>query len=178
MCKSVFPLSEVYGLLEPGPVVLMSTQRAGRANVMAQSWLTMIEFEPPLLGFVLSERNYSFAALQATGECVINIPTREILDAVVGCGNCSGAECDKFERFSLSAQAASRVGAPMIRECFASLECRVVDRSLVQRYGFFVLEVLAAWLDADMPRTPTLHHRGHGAFMLAGPTVQTGSQMP
>jgi flavin reductase (DIM6/NTAB) family NADH-FMN oxidoreductase RutF len=73
--KKSYPLSKVYGLLEPGPVVLVTTARKGRANVMTLSWLTMMDFEPPLIGMVMSDRNYSFAALKATKQCVINIPT-------------------------------------------------------------------------------------------------------
>jgi len=34
MVKKSYPLSKVYGLLEPGPVVLVTTAREGRANIM------------------------------------------------------------------------------------------------------------------------------------------------
>ena len=77
MKKTTFPLSQVYRLLEPGPVVLVTTARKGRANIMTMSWHTMMEFEPPLVGCVISNRNYSFETLKATRECVINIPTVE-----------------------------------------------------------------------------------------------------
>src|SRR5665647_2102615 len=87
MVKKSFPLSKVYGLLEPGPVVMVTTSRNGRPNIMTMSWHTMIEFEPRLVGCVISNRNYSFGLLQATNECVINIPTVAIAEKVVGCGN-------------------------------------------------------------------------------------------
>ena len=96
MAKRSLPLSKVYGLLEPGPVVLVTTARAGRPNIMAMSWHTMLEFEPPLIGCVVSNRNYTFATLKATKECVVNIPTVDIARKVVGCGNTSGADTDKF----------------------------------------------------------------------------------
>ena len=60
------PLSKVYQLLEPGPVVLLTTARKGRANVMTMSWHMMVEFEPPLVACVVSSADYSFAALRAT----------------------------------------------------------------------------------------------------------------
>jgi flavin reductase (DIM6/NTAB) family NADH-FMN oxidoreductase RutF len=47
---------------------------------MTLSWHTMMEFEPPLVGCVVSDRNHSFRALKATRDCVINIPTVEIGD--------------------------------------------------------------------------------------------------
>jgi hypothetical protein len=84
------PLSKVYQLLEPGPVVLLTTARKGRANVMTMSWHMMVEFEPPLVACVVSGANYSFAALRTTKECVIAIPALELAPKVVAIGNCSG----------------------------------------------------------------------------------------
>ena len=99
MAKRSFPLSKVYGLLEPGPVVMVTTVRKGRPNIMTMSWHTMMEFEPPLVGCVVSDRNYTFGVLKATKECVINIPTVELAAKVVGCGNTSGEKTDKFATF-------------------------------------------------------------------------------
>ncbi len=96
------PLPQVYRLLEPGPVVLLVTASKGRANVMAMSWHTMLEFEPPLVGCVCSNRNHSFGTLKATRECVIAIPTVELAKQVVGCGNTSGRRVDKFGKFGLT----------------------------------------------------------------------------
>ena len=90
MANKSYPLSKVYGLLEPGPVVLVTTAGVERPNIMTLSWHTMLEFVPPLVGCVISNRNYSFARVQATGECVINIPTVELAAQVVGYGNTSG----------------------------------------------------------------------------------------
>jgi flavin reductase (DIM6/NTAB) family NADH-FMN oxidoreductase RutF len=175
--KRNFALSRVYGLLEPGPVVLVTTSRKGRANVMTLSWHTMIDFEPPLVGCVISNRNYSFDTLRATRECVINIPTARMAKKVVGCGNTSGAKIDKFEAFGLTPVPASRVQAPLIEECYASLECRVADAGMVAKYNFFVLEVLKAWIDPSKKQPKTLHHRGRGEFMVSGRTIVLPSRM-
>lgn len=171
------PLGEVYGLLEPGPVVLLGTARAGVPNLMAMSWHTMLEFEPPLVGCVVSERNHSHAALRTTRQAVINVPTVELAREVVGCGNCSGREVRKFEAFGLTPMPAAEVDVPLVGECFASLECRLVDTSRVRRYGFFVLEVVAAWADPGRQDPRTLHHRGWGEFMVAGRSLQLPSRM-
>ncbi len=171
-----FPLSRVYGLLEPGPVVLLTTAAAGRPNVMPMSWHTMMEFEPPLVGCVISDRNHSFTTLLSTGECVINIPTVELAQQVVKCGNTSGRKVDKFRRFGLTPVPADSVAPPLIDECYASLECRVVDESMVQRYGFFVLEVVKAWIDPARRKARTIHHLGRGRFMVAGTTLTLWSR--
>jgi len=177
MSKKSFPLSKVYRLLEPGPVVLVTTASKGRANIMTMSWHTMIEFEPPLLGCVISNRNYSFNILKATRECVINIPTVELTEKVVGCGNSSGRKVDKFKKFSLTPVAASCVKAPLIDECFANLECKVVDGKMVAKYNLFILEVVKAWIDPAQKHPRTIHHQGKGAFMIAGETIQLPSRM-
>jgi flavin reductase (DIM6/NTAB) family NADH-FMN oxidoreductase RutF len=177
MEKKSFPLAKVYGLLESGPVVLVTTAHGKHPNIMAMSWHTMLEFVPPRVGCVISDRDYSFGLLQAARECVLNIPTVELAAQVVGCGNTSGADTDKFEKFSLTPVPASKVGAPLIQECFANLECRVTDTSMVERYGLFVVEVVQAWIDPAVKNPKTIHHLGHGNFMVAGDRIRLKSKM-
>src|ERR1039457_4101253 len=111
------PLSKVYQLLEPGPVVLLTTARKGRANVMTMSWHMMVEFEPPLVACVVSNANRSFRALRATGECVIALPARKLAAKVVKVGNSSGRDLDKFAAFDLTLLTAERVAPPLVAEC-------------------------------------------------------------
>jgi flavin reductase (DIM6/NTAB) family NADH-FMN oxidoreductase RutF len=173
--KREFPLAQVYGLLEPGPVVLVTTARAGRANIMPMSWHTMLEFVPPLVGCVISSQNHTFEMLRATGECVINVPTVELVKKVVACGNTSGLLVDKFKSFGLTPVAASVVEAPLIAECYANLECRVFDIRLVTQYNFFILEVVKAWIDPRRKRPRTIHHQGEGVFVVPGRTIKMPS---
>ncbi len=176
MTKINLPLSRVYRLLEPGPVVLVTTAHKGIANIMTLSWHTMMDFEPPLVGCVISGNNHSFAALRATQECVLNIPAMDLAKQVVGVGNCSGNQLDKFKKFNLTPMPASLVTPPLIAECFAHLECKVVDTRMVNKYNFFVLEVLKAWIDSVGKNWHTLHHLGKGAFMVAGRTIRLPSK--
>ena len=177
MALKSFPLSKVYGLLEPGPVVLVTTVGNSRPDIMTMSWHTMVEFEPPLVACVISNRDYSFDLLQASKECVIAIPTVEIADKVVGCGNTSGAKADKFKKFGLTPKPATLVDAPLIAECFANLECRVVDTKLVSKYCLFILEVVKAWVDPTVKNPKTMHHLGNGNFMIAGERIKLKSKM-
>ena len=172
------PLSKVYQLLEPGPVVLLTTAHKGRANVMAMSWHMMVEFTPPLVACIVSNADYSFAALRSTKECVIAIPSRKLARKVVGIGNCSGRDVDKFKRFSLTAVPAKQVAAPLVAECFANLECNVVNTRLVNEYNLFVLEVVKAWVDAAQKNLKTIHHHGYGEFIVDGRRIKLQSRMP
>jgi flavin reductase (DIM6/NTAB) family NADH-FMN oxidoreductase RutF len=171
------PLSKVYQLLEPGPVVLLTTARKGRANVMTMSWHMMVEFEPPLVGCVVSSANHSFAALRATRECVIAVPARKLARKVVAVGNASGRELDKFQAFGLTPAPAARVAPPLVAECFANLECRIADTRLVKRYNLFVLEVVKAWTDPKQKNPKTIHHHGYGRFAVDGAMIRLQSRM-
>lgn len=177
MKKRTLPLGRVYQMLEPGPVVLLTTTHAGKANIMTLSWHMMMEFEPPLIGCVISGRNHSFEMLRKSRECVINIPSVELADKVVGCGNTSGRNIDKFAGFGLTAMPAARVAAPLIDECHANLECRIADTRMVNAYNMFVLEVCQAWIGTPRRDWHTLHHQGMGAFMTAGDTLKLPSRM-
>ena len=175
--KKSFPLSKVYSLLESGPVVMVATASKGRNNIMTMSWHTMIDFNPPLVGCVISDRNYTFNILKATGECVIGIPTLEIAKKAVGCGNISGKKTDKFKAFGLTPLPASRVKAPLINECYANLECKVVDKRMADKYNLFILKVLKAWIDPSEKNPRTIHHRGGDSFFVAGKTVKIPNRM-
>jgi flavin reductase (DIM6/NTAB) family NADH-FMN oxidoreductase RutF len=171
-------LSKVYQLLEPGPVVLLTTARGGRSNVMTMSWHMMVEFTPPTVACVVSSADHSFAALRSTGECVIAVPGLALAPKVVAVGNCSGREVDKFAAFGLTPVPARHVTPPLVAECFANLECRVADTRLVNKYNLFVLEVLKAWTDPVQKNPKTIHHRGYGTFVVDGETIRLKSKMP
>lgn len=171
------PLSNVYQLLEPGPVVFLTTAREGRPNVMTMSWHMMVEFEPPQLACIVSAANYSFSALKSTGECVIAIPSQEMAAEVVKIGNVSGRDIDKFKAFALTAVPAEAVAPPLLAECWANLECRLIDTSLVDKFNLFIFEVLRAWSDPSQKNPKTIHHIGYGKFVVDGETIELESQM-
>ncbi len=172
------PLSEVYTLLEPGPVVFLATSHRGRANLMTLSWHMMMAFTPPRVACLVSGANHSFSALRKTRECVIAIPSADLARVVVGVGNCSGRDVDKFAAFGLTPRPARRVAAPLVAECFANLECRVVDTRFVPRYDLFVLEVVQAWKAPGRRRPRTLHHQGWGCFAVDGELLRLPSGKP
>jgi flavin reductase (DIM6/NTAB) family NADH-FMN oxidoreductase RutF len=173
-----FPLSDVYQLLEPGPVVLLTTAHKGRTNVMAMSWHMMVEFQPPQVACIVSGANHSFTALRRTGEAVLAIPTADLAGQVARVGNCSGRDTDKFAAGGLTPVSAGKVSAPLVAECYANLECRVIDTRLVGRYNMFILEVVQAWINRGRRRARTLHHQGYGKFTVDGDVIRVRSNKP
>jgi flavin reductase (DIM6/NTAB) family NADH-FMN oxidoreductase RutF len=138
---------------------------------MTMGWHMVMMEEPSLFGCFIWDQNHSFELVRKSRECVINVPTAEMIEAVVGIGNRHGPEPEKFEEFGLTAVAADEVGAPLIAECHSSFECRLIDTSLIPRYSLFVFEVVKAHV-APSPRYPTtVHYRGEGVFMISGRNV-------
>jgi flavin reductase (DIM6/NTAB) family NADH-FMN oxidoreductase RutF len=171
------PLAKVFHLIEPGPVVLLTTANKGRTNIMTMSWHMMVEFVPPLIACVVSPADYSYKALRRTKECVIAIPTVDLASKVVEIGNCSGQDVDKFKVFGLTAVRAKMVAAPLVAECLANLECKVVDTRMANKYAMFMLEVVKGWTDAASQERRTFHANGDGTFVVDGRTLNLKKKM-
>jgi flavin reductase (DIM6/NTAB) family NADH-FMN oxidoreductase RutF len=166
--KEDFPVAQVRRFLEPGPIVLVSSAHRGRTNIMTMGWHMIMEFEPSLIGCYIWTENHSFEMIRNSKQCVINIPTVDLATKVVKIGNSSGRDIDKFATFGLSPKPGTHVRAPLIDECYANFECKLVDSSLIRKYSLFVLEVVKAHV-ATAPKYPkTIHYRGDGEFMIAG----------
>jgi flavin reductase (DIM6/NTAB) family NADH-FMN oxidoreductase RutF len=173
--KQDFPVSEVRRYLEPGPIVLVSSRWEDQRNIMTMGWHTVMEFAPSLIGCVIASGNHSFELIHKSRECVINLPTTALTDTVVRIGNTTGSETDKFREFGVTADEASEVRAPLIRECHANFECRLYDDALIDRYNFFIFEVVRAHVAASPKHPETLHYKGGGVFMIAGKTISRRS---
>ncbi|HTM04527.1 MAG TPA: flavin reductase family protein [Vicinamibacterales bacterium] len=170
--KRDFPVWNIRRLLEPGPIVLVSSAWKRETNIMTMGWHTVMEFQPSLVGCIISNANYSFEMIRKSRACVINVPTADMAATVVRIGNSSGRDIDKFAEFELTAVRAQRVQAPLISECYANLECRLADASWIRKYNFFVFEVVKAHV-ATSPDVPTtIHYRGDGEFLIAGKTTR------
>jgi flavin reductase (DIM6/NTAB) family NADH-FMN oxidoreductase RutF len=166
--KKPLPVDQIRRFLEPGPIVLVSSAYRGSRNIMTMGWHVVMEFQPSLIGCYIWSANHSFELIRKSRECVINIPEVKLAPKVVDIGNTSGRDIDMFEEFGLTAERGRQVKAPLIAECFANYECRLVDSRLIRKYSLFVLEVVAARV-AVAPKFPaTIHYRGDGVFMLSG----------
>jgi flavin reductase (DIM6/NTAB) family NADH-FMN oxidoreductase RutF len=163
-----FPLNKAFTFLEPGPVILVSTANGDKQNIMTLSWTMVLDFTPRF-AFMTGPWNYSYKALIKHRECVIAIPTVDMSKTVVSIGTCSGAELDKFEKFKLTPLKGELVNAPLIKECYANIECRVVD--YIKKHGIFVLDAVAAWADKKRGEKRLFHAIGDGRFIVDGEKI-------
>jgi flavin reductase (DIM6/NTAB) family NADH-FMN oxidoreductase RutF len=180
-----YPPSKVYRLIEPGPVLLVSTGSLAEStyNLMTIGFHMMLQHDsPPLISACIGPWNTSFEALKESGECVLAIPDARIAQKVVDIGNCDGDEVDKWEAFGMGALPAASVKAPLVSAgddgIIANVECVVVDRSMVKKYGLWVLKVVKAWVSPGFRETGRMfHHRGDGTFSVDGEVLDLQDRM-
>jgi flavin reductase (DIM6/NTAB) family NADH-FMN oxidoreductase RutF len=163
-----YPLNKAFMFLEPGPVILVSTTDGGKHNIMTLSWTMVLDFTPRF-AFMTGSWNYSCKALLKNKECVIAVPTADMSKTVVSIGSCSGADVDKFDKFKLTPLKAKYVNAPLVKECYANIECRVVD--YIKNHGIFILDAVQAWVDEKRKDIHFFHAIGDGRFIVDGEKI-------
>lgn len=158
-------LRRAFTLIEPGPVTLVTTSDGGVSNIMTVSWTMVMDFTPRF-ALTTGSWNFSYKALTKNRECVLAIPTVDLLDKVVGIGTCSGRDTDKFDKFGFTPLMGKYVDAPLLKECLANIECKVVD--IIKKHDIVVLEGVAAYYNTSRKEKRTLHAVGDGTFVTDG----------
>ena len=161
-------LNKAFMLFEPGPVILVSTHDGKKNNLMTISWHMVTDFTPTL-ALTTGPWNHSFKAMMKKKECVLAVPTVDIIEKVISIGDCSGKDTDKFKKFELTPLPASEVAAPLVKECLACLECKIID--YIEEPGIFLLQGVKAWIDNERKERRTFHANGDGTFVVDGETI-------
>ena len=180
------PLTKSYLLLNHGPVVMITSAAGGRCNVMSAAWVGPLDFDPPKVMVVIDKKAYSRELIEASGEFVLNIPCRAIASKVIAAGSSSGRDGDKLAGLDLRTADASRVGAPLLDECVAWLECKVIpEPANAQKYDLLITEVVAASADPAVfsdgrwhfpdETSRTIHYQAGGSFFVTGDAFDAGT---
>jgi len=170
-------VENTFRLIEPGPILLVATRGSDGPNVMTMGFHMMVQHAPPLIGCVIGPWDHSYRALRETHECVLSVPRASMSAVVTDIGNTSGADTDKFETFGIATMPGATVDAPILTDCIANLECRLVDQTLSDRYCFHILEVEHLWTAPDWREAPMLHHIGDGRFRKDGDLIDESRRM-
>ncbi len=117
----------------------------GNPNIITIAWLTPVSVSPPLVGMSIGPSRFSYGLIRQTGEFVVNVAPYDIARQVLFCGRRSGRDVDKFAESGLTPLEAQNVRPPIIKECVAHLECRVVQDIEAGDHHIVVGEVLAAY---------------------------------
>lgn len=129
---------------------LVTCASSGRANIIAVSFCMPVSKEPPMVACAIGRTMYSGEIILQTGEFVINVPPQKLKRQIYFCGLHSGRDVDKFRETGLTPLPARHVNAPIIAECLAHMECRVVQTVGAGDKHLFIATVLDAYADEDV----------------------------
>lgn len=171
-------LSRCSQLLNHGPVTLVTSAHNGRRDVMAASWAMALDFDPPKVIVIMDSNTLTRELVDASGEFGLQLPLRAIAEQTLAVGSNSGKDLDKFAAFNLNTFPSQKIAAPMIEECAAWLECKVIPDAS-DRYDIVIAEVIAAYSNAevytdnrwhfgDNPLNRTMHYVAGGQFFATG----------
>ena len=175
-------------MLYPLPAVMVSlADQEGHPNIITLAWVGTVCTNPPMVSISVRPERYSYPILKETGEFVVNLTTESMAWATDYCGVRSGRDVDKFTQAGLPTFPAEKIGAPLVRDCVAWLECRVIpEANNQQRYDLFIAEVVAAWADTSVfsggrwhfpdASRRTIHYQAGGSFFETGRTFECAGE--
>lgn len=165
--------SKVYRLINYGPVVLVSSAAGKKRNIATIAWSTPLSSEPVLIGVAIYKGHFSPRLIAKSKEFAVNVPPAGLLKKVKKCGSVHGNKIDKFDKFGLTPLRGKKVQAPLIAECYAHLECKVIKTVKTGDHFLYVGKVVAASVNkglltsgktVNVNKVKTLHHLGGEEF--------------
>lgn len=174
------PYRMLTGVVVPRPIAWVSSlDREGRRNLAPHSFFTVASGDPPIVLFTSMGRKDSLRNIEATGEFVVNLVPRRLLDQMNASAASVPGDVDEFDLVGLETTESTYVAPPRVSAAPAAMECRLVKVDPVGD-GFLVLgEVLAFWvdeeaLDGDRPQEWVLDPIGRASgsrYITYGETV-------
>jgi flavin reductase (DIM6/NTAB) family NADH-FMN oxidoreductase RutF len=179
--KRPIPLDTAYRLLNPGPLVLVSSLFRKKSALTPIAWHMPVSDSPPLVALEIWEGHFIYKAILETKDFVMNIPSSAMAGTIRGLGSVSGAKVDKFARYGLSKEEAKKVKSPRLAGAIAVMECKLHrDKALLEKYNIVLGDVVYAeaeeglFTDRWLPEKggpQMLHHLGSGIFSVPAARV-------
>lgn len=142
-------VASFWRLLMPQLMCWAVAEHEGRRSICPLAWTMRTSSTPPMMAISMAPSRFTHSLIEGAGAFVLAYPGRELAQATATCGTHSGRDIDKFAQAGVTALPGRRVAAPLVAECVANLECRVVDRFSSGDHSIFVGEVAAAWTQAE-----------------------------
>lgn len=174
--RIAIPIEQSLRLLQPGPLVFVSSLHKERFTVTPVAWTTPLNQRPPLIGVVIRQDRFVYELIQASGEFGVSILSSDFGGEALRAGLISGRQQeDKFTATGLHPIAGKRIAAPLVDEATAHLECSVERTIDIGDHTMFIGRVLVAevaegafdgnWVTSSV--TP-LHYLGGNVFAPLG----------
>ena len=183
MSKREIEVEKATRVLNAGGVVLVTASFEGKDTITPVAWNVPVSKDPPLVLVAISPERFVYSLIKGSGEFGVNLPSEALLEKVYFCGRRSGREVDKFKATGLTRLKARFIKAPLIKECIANIECKVMNIYPAGDHELFVGKVLRVVVDrgvfdgrlmVENSRCRTLHHLGGSVFAVLGRVVSVG----
>ena len=142
--------------LVPSSVTILTVATRDKQDAMTASTMFVSE-NPPLLMVSVAKHIVSHDLIERAGEFVLNVASADQVKLAMQVGFTHGREMDKFRKFGIRKEKASKVGCPMIKDSFAHLECKVITSLSAANYIVYLAEVVAYQVDTKL--TPIAWYR-------------------
>jgi flavin reductase (DIM6/NTAB) family NADH-FMN oxidoreductase RutF len=155
----------------PAFPVVMAVVGKEEKNIITIALVHVFSFNPPLVGIGVSPSRFSHELLHRSPDFSINIPSKELVEETIFCGEKSGKDFDKFEETGLTAIPGKKIGTPVIGECLVNLECKKVQVFDTGDHTWFIGEVMCAQTVENYDRERALIYWA-GEFRTLGETIR------
>ncbi len=131
----------------PERIVWAVAAHGGQRSICPLGWKMNTSGAPPMMAISVAPSRFTHDLISSSGEFVLAWPGEDLAEATLFCGTKSGRDVDKFQAMGFTTRAGDHVSAPLIEECIANLECRVVGSMSSGDHTIFVGEILGAWVN-------------------------------
>jgi flavin reductase (DIM6/NTAB) family NADH-FMN oxidoreductase RutF len=138
-------------MLNPAPVVLVTSKSSSnKINIFTVAWVSTVCTKDPIIAMGIRPERLSYTYIKESGECVINLPTKDMVKIVDYCGVVSGKKEDKIKHFDLELNKGIKIATPSLEKSPVALECKVKSITTLGTHDLFLLEVLNVKVDENL----------------------------
>ena len=138
-------------MLNPTPVVLITSKnKKNKVNVFTVGWISTVCTKPPMIAMGIRPERLSHEYIKETMECVVNLPSRDMVKIVDYCGVRSGKVEDKIKHFNLELEPGEKIETPSLKKSPVALECKVTDLSKLGTHDMFLCEVVGVKVEDSL----------------------------
>jgi flavin reductase (DIM6/NTAB) family NADH-FMN oxidoreductase RutF len=138
-------------MLNPTPVVLVTSKNnSNKLNIFTVGWISTVCTKEPIIAMGVRPERLSYQYIKESMECVINLPTTDMVKIVDYCGVVSGKKEDKIKHFNLQLNDGISISTPSLEKSPVALECKVKSVTPLGTHDLFLLEVLNVKIDENL----------------------------
>lgn len=134
------------------PVTLLSVAHGKQENIATMSWISAVSAHPPMLMVAVSPKRHSHQLILESGEFAVLVLSNLQKELATLAGTVSGEIKKKwdFPQFQLLRKMGQQIKTPVLRECRAVLECKLVNHFPAGDHTLFVGEIVHEEFDPDV----------------------------